>query len=135
MAARIPARLSRREGRPFGLTVGTAFLVLAALLWWRGRPVTAELFFALGMLLGTLGLIAPGVLHPVQRVWMAGAVLMSKVTTPVFLGLVYFGVMTPIGIVRRVFGDNPLKHRGADGSSWVNRKRGGPEQTTMEHQF
>ena len=60
---------------------------------------------------------------------------MSKVTTPVFLGIVYFSGITPIGIVRRLFGCNPLKHRGGDGRSWLTRGRRGHQQTDMEHQF
>jgi saxitoxin biosynthesis operon SxtJ-like protein len=135
VAERIPARLSRAEGRRFGLTVGVAFLVLAGFLWWRGRPMTSAVFFSLGAILTTLGLIAPGALRPVRRVWMGAAVAMSKVTTPVFLGIVYFGVITPIGMVRRLFGRNPLKHRAGDGSSWLPRERRGHQQTDMEHQF
>ena len=86
----------------------------------------------LGAVLLGLGLVAPGALRPVHRVWMGAAVAMSKVTTPIFLGIVYFGVITPIGIARRLFGGNPLKHRGGDGNSWVARDR---QQTGMEHQF
>ena len=132
MAERIPARLSRGEARRFGLVVGAAFLLLAGFLWWRGRPVAALVCCGLGAVLLGLGLVAPGALRPVHRVWMGAAVAMSKVTTPIFLGIVYFGVITPIGIARRLFGGNPLKHRGGDGNSWVARDR---QQTGMEHQF
>jgi hypothetical protein len=36
---------------------------------------------------------------------------LSKVTTPIFMGIVYFVVLTPIGFIRRSFGGNPLVHK------------------------
>jgi hypothetical protein len=45
----------------------------------------------------------------------------SRVTTPIFMGIVYFLVITPVAAVRRAVGGNPLRaHRGASG--WVDRQ-------------
>src|SRR5438093_11743421 len=92
MAARIPARLTAVEGRRFGLTVGGAFLVLAALALWRHRPVTLAVFATLGGVLGTAGLVLPTRLGPVFRAWMVFAERLSRITTPIFLALVYYAV-------------------------------------------
>jgi hypothetical protein len=43
----------------------------------------------------------------------------SRVTTPVFLGVVYFAVMMPIGIVMRAVGRNPIRHHPREGSYWA----------------
>jgi hypothetical protein len=67
------------------------------------------------------GLVIPGSLGPVYRAWMGFAHALSRVTTPIFMGIVYFLVITPIAVIRRAVGGNPLRaHRGATG--WVNRK-------------
>ena len=79
----IPARLSRAELRRFGLVVGGAFLVLAAVLWWRGQGLAPTIAATLGTALVAGGLLVPGRLGPVYRGWMGLAVLLSKVTTPV----------------------------------------------------
>ena len=60
----IPAELRR-----FGLTVGMALVLLAALLFWRQRPWW-PLFLGLGGLFIGLGLLLPSWLAPVERVWM-----------------------------------------------------------------
>jgi hypothetical protein len=78
------------------------------------------------------GLLVPGQLGPVQRAWMGLAHAISKVTTPIFMGVVFFIVLTPVGLVMRLFGRNPIHHRAIDRSYWAGRTdtRGG-----MTHQF
>ena len=110
MAERIPARLTPAEGRRFGLTVGAAFIVFAGIFWWRGSERIATVFVAVGGLLVLAGLVLPGQLGPVYRAWMGLALLISKVTTPLFMGIVYFLVITPIAFLRRQLGGNPLVH-------------------------
>lgn len=90
------------EGRRFGVTVGLAFLVLAALMAWRGHGTALRVIGALGGSLVLAGLVVPGYLGPVYRTWMQFALLLSKVTTPIFMGVVYFLVITPIGLLRRL---------------------------------
>ena len=133
MAKGISAGLSRGEARRFGLVVGAAFLVLGLLVWWRGRPLGSQVFGVIGAALILFGLLLPNALRPVHRAWMGLALGISKVTTPIFLGLIYFGVITPIGLVRRVFGHDTLRPSRTDNSSWVTRKAG--EQSGLNHQF
>ncbi len=132
MAHTVPARLTTAEGRRFGLTVGLAFLVIAALMKWRGLSSLAVAFAILGALLGAGGLSLPRHLGPVQRGWMALALAISKVTTPVVMGLVYFVVITPIGVLRRAFGHNSLKPR-ANGTLWI--PRGSEKRGDLTRQF
>ena len=135
MATGIPARLTREEGRKFGLTVGAAFLALSGLLWWRGRHSAALVFMALGSLLVLAGLVLPARLGPVQRAWMGFAQLLSRVTTPLFMGIVYFLILTPTGGIMRLFGRNPIRRPLSDGSFWVRRPAGEGQRGRMEHQF
>jgi hypothetical protein len=104
--------------------VGAAFLALAALMWWRGRPAGLIAFATVGALLLMAGLAVPGRLGPVYRAWMGVALLLSKVTTPIFMGVVYFLVLTPVGLVLRALGKHPLGAPGRTGSVWVGRAQG-----------
>ena len=106
MATRVPARLTAAEGRRFGLTVGGAFLVFAAVAYWRGHPTTTVVLGGLGAILGLAGLVIPTHLGPVERGWMRLAHLISKVTTPVVMGVMYLLVLTPVGVLRRRVGGN-----------------------------
>ena len=132
MEARIPARLTATEGRRFGLTVGIAFLALAAVALWRSRSVAAMVLSVLGGLLVFAGLIAPTRLGPVERAWMGLAHLISKVTTPIVMGVIYFAVFTPIGVAMRLAGRNPMVHSNATGSTWIRRTSG---RSDLSRQF
>jgi len=134
LEAGIPARLSPVEGQKFSVTVGVAFLVLAGLLhFWRHRETAGAIFGALGVLLIVAALAVPTRLGPVQRAWMGLAHAISKVTTPIFMGIVFFVVMTPIGLLMRLFGRRALVHREQHGSFWVAPVSGG--RSDMERQF
>jgi hypothetical protein len=124
MAAGIPARLTAAQGRRFGLTVGGAFLVFAAIAWWRGHPTTTTVLGALGGTLSLAGLVIPTLLGPVERAWMKLAHLISKVTTPIVMGAMYLLVLTPVGLLRRTFGGNPMVHPPEGGTYWKARPEG-----------
>ena len=89
----------------------------------------------MGALLALLGLVLPAALGPVRRGWMSLALLISKVTTPILLGVIYFAVITPVGLVRRLLGRDPMRVRHRKPSVWVEWDATGSEPSNMEHQF
>jgi hypothetical protein len=134
LEAGIPARLTAAEGRKFGVTVGVAFLVLASLLhFWRHKETAGSITGAIGALLVVAALAVPARLGPLQRAWMGLAKMISKVTTPIFMGIVFFAVITPIGLVMRAFGRRSLVHPERDGSFWAAPASHG--RSDMERQF
>ena len=128
-------RLTETEGRKFGLSVGMAFILLSAILIWRGHDLLARVLFGTGVGLVLAGLFVPARLGPVYRSWMGLALLMSRVTTPVFMGITFFLVITPIGIVMRMLGRDPMVRRPVDGSYWVTRGTGPGRRSNLERQF
>ncbi len=135
MAERISTRLTAGQGRRFGFTVGVAFAGLGGLLWWRGHEVSAVVLGALGGVLVLAGLAAPTRLVPVERVWMAVARRVSRIMTPIVMGVVYFLVVTPIGLVIRLLGRNPLATPESQGGFWVSRAEEEAGRGGMNHQF
>jgi len=133
VAAGIPARLTPAEGRKFAFTVGAAFLVLAAITWWRDKEIAKWVFTSLGAALLVAGTVVPGKLGPVYRGWMGLAHAISKVTTPIFMGIVYYVVVTPIGLLMRAVGRRPMVHGEQDGGFWRAPPSGG--RADLERQF
>jgi Saxitoxin biosynthesis operon protein SxtJ len=134
LASGVPARLSPTEGRKFGLLVGGAFLLLAALLWRRAHVTAAWTAAVVGCGLFGWGLVAPARIGPVYRGWMALATAISKVTTPVFMSVLFFLVLTPAGVVARLVGHRPLSRPRGTGTFWQSRPAGA-RQGQLDHQF
>ena len=110
---------SLRAEREFGLVVGGVFVLLG--VWWlyRGKFASgAHVVIPLGSLLVLLGLIWPRALVLPNRAWMLLAEGLSFVTTRIILGVVFFLVVTPIGIVKRLSGWDPLSRRSPRSASY-----------------
>ena len=82
--------------------------MLAGIAWWRGGRIAPLVFGMLAAPLVLGALAVPTALGPVERAWMAFAERLSRITTP-------------IGLVMRAFGKNPLDHRSARDSFWIER--------------
>ena len=136
LATGIPARLSAKELRRFGFTVAIPLALLGGVGIWRGHSVLPIVLGGLALILAGLAVVAPSLLGPVHRVWMQVAHALGWFNTRVLLGLVYFFVMTPIGIVMRLMGRDPLDRRLTDRPSyWVERRLHGDARGSMEHRF
>lgn len=109
-----------RAEREFGLLVGAVFGLLG--LWWlyRGKFVSAATVLAItGAALVLFGLMLPRVLVIPRRLWMKLAEALAFVSSRVILALIFFLVLTPIGLVKRAMGWDPLQRRaGARESFW-----------------
>ncbi len=125
------------KGKRFATTLAVAFAVLAAIGYLRHRPTTSIAFGTLAIFFQAAALAIPARLEPVERAWMGLAHAMSRVTTPVFMSIVYFVVLTPIGLVRRLVAGNPLVHKPVANSYWVGRKKleKAAARSRMERQF
>ena len=135
MATTVPARLNAREGRRFGVQVGLAFAVLGAVSAWRQHFSAAAVLGGIGGLLFLAGLVVPGHLGPIHRAWMSLAAAISRVTTPIFLGIVYFLVVTPIGWLLRIVGHRPLAPTPGAPSAWTARDAAQGPRSDLTRQF
>lgn len=134
--AKSPAvRLTTAEGRKFGIPVGIAFLVLGLVVAWRGGVVASPIIGGVGVGLILAALLIPTHLGPVYRAWMGMALLLSKVTTPILMGVIYFLVITPIALLMRLMGRNPMVRKPVDGSFWILRAEGSGRRSDLERQF
>jgi hypothetical protein len=131
------SRLSAAAGRRFAWTLAGAFAALGVLATWRGRDRTGLILAALTILFLLGGLVAPTRLGPIEKAWMAFARAISRVTTPIFMAIVYFLVITPTALVRRKLGKRTLSPPRSASTFWVERERRDPESARrrMERQF
>jgi Kef-type K+ transport system membrane component KefB len=104
--------LDARGLRQFALTTGAIIAVLfgVALPWLLGAAWPFWPWI-LAVSLALWGLIAPRTLRPVYRAWMRFGLLLSRITTPLILSLVFFLLFMPVGLVMRLVGNDPMQRR------------------------
>jgi hypothetical protein len=128
------------EDRKFVFTVSAAFIVLAGVIALRGRTLPAMVPAALAALLMLTSVLLPRTIPAIHRGWMAGAHAISRVTTPIVLGIVYYLVLTPTGLIRRMAGRSSLRKAGPPPRSgphtyWVSRAVRARPPGDMRRQF
>jgi len=101
--------LDRKGLRDFGLVTGAIVAALFGVFfpWVFERAFPLWPWVILG-LLGGWALVAPNSLRPVYRGWMRIGLLLSKITTPIVMGLVFLVIFIPVGLVMRVMRRDPL---------------------------
>jgi hypothetical protein len=117
------------------LVFAAFFGVLTVLRVWSGKPW--ELFASAAVLMIVLALAVPGVLAPFNRLWYRFGMLLSRITQPIVLGLLYFVAVTPLAIIMRSTGKDPLRLRLRENvdSYWIERDPPGPSGSSMIRQF
>jgi hypothetical protein len=97
---------------------------LGTILYFKDKPlIVSEILWNLAWIVGLAGLIFPPLVRPVFVVMMAVALPIGFVVSTILMLIIYFLIMTPIGLVMRVFGYDPMRMRPAAGaeSFWIER--------------
>jgi len=97
--------------RSFGVSVGVVLCVIAALLVWRGRIMRAEVVGGIGGVLLAAGLIYPPLLKYPSAAWWRFSKALGYVNARVLLTVLFTVVLTPLSLVWRLTGKDPLARR------------------------
>jgi hypothetical protein len=124
------------SNRSFGWVFTAVFVIIAMwplvsggmLRWW-------SLFFAVAFALVTVA--APNLLALPNQLWLRLGLLLNRIISPIVLAFLFYVVLTPMGVLMRVFGKDNLRLRrsASDTSYWINRDPPGPKPDSMNHQF
>ena len=103
----VPKKSKREINREFGLLMALVFSIISGFLAWKG---SSTLFYLLpiALIFYLLAKLAPMALDPLERVWMKFAEVLSVVMTTLILTLLFSFVITPIGLIMRLFGKDPM---------------------------
>ena len=122
--------------RSFGLVFAAVFLLVClAPLKSGGEPrlwagAVAAVFLV-------VSLTAPRLLKPLNRLWFLVGMALHHVVTPLVMGLLFFLTITPLSMLMRAFGKDPLGLRRDDAAAsyWIVRQPPGPAPASMRRQF
>ena len=126
---------TKKELREFAFVVGGVFLVIGLIRAWHHKSF--GFFIYPSSILILLGFVAPKLLMPLQKTWMALALCMGWVMTRVILSIVFFLVITPISLFLRLSGTRffDLKFRDNTSSSYWQPRNEIKDKLSYEKQF
>jgi hypothetical protein len=122
--------------RSFGLVIA-AVLTCVALLPLRRGATIHFVPLAVALVLATLALIAPKTLRPLNQLWFKLGMVLHKVTNPLVMGILFFGLILPVSVIFRLSGKDPL-NRSFDKrarSYWLMRSASEGDAIDMRRQF
>jgi hypothetical protein len=122
--------------RQFGIIMGTAFLVIAGLVFLKHRQVCLPLA-TISLVFFTSAFVAAAVLKPFYIIWMRFAYIVSWINTRIILCVIFYVIFTPIGLIMRLL-RRDLLERAVDRkrvSYWIEREKRECRKADYERQF
>ena len=101
-----------KELRKFGITTGIIVAVFFGLVmpWIFSRPIPGWPWAASSVLI-IWALIAPDTLKIAYKIWMRIGLTLGRVNTKIVLGIVFYLVFTPMGLLMRIFRKDPMRQK------------------------
>ncbi|MGB8328889.1 MAG: SxtJ family membrane protein [Polyangiales bacterium] len=124
------------SNRSFGLVFAVVFAIIALLPLFHGGGVRLW-SLGVGALFAGLAFAAPQVLAPLNRLWLKLGLLLHKIVNPIVLGIMFYLVVTPTGLIMRLLGKDllRLKRDPVVQSYWIERTPPGPKPESLGDQF
>jgi hypothetical protein len=124
------------SNRSFGILFTAVFAAAGVYGLWRGGILTPWML-ALAAFTAAVTLARPVWLAPFNRAWMQFGALLHRIVSPVVLGLLYFGMFTPIGWVMRLAGHDAMARRWDPSATsyWIRRAPPGPADDSFRDLF
>jgi saxitoxin biosynthesis operon SxtJ-like protein len=124
----------KQNGRKFGFTMAGAFTVFALIFLYKHRLTVVYTLGTLSALFLFFALLAPKLLEPVERVWMAFARVLGAINTRIIMGFFYVLVFVPLALLFKVIGRDEMRRRGRRSSgaqtNWDDYR---PRQRNARH--
>ena len=120
------------SNRSFGIVFFIVFLLIALYpLIYSGEIRVWSVIISLIFLV--LGLLNSKILSPLNKLWFKFGIFLGKIISPLIMGIIFFLVVTPIGLIMRIFGKDILNLKyNKNQSYWIEKS--GPK-SKMKNQF
>ena len=126
----------KKDLRDFGITFGVVLGILAGALWWKEKD-TYSIFIILSLAFFFFGFALPNLLKPLQKAWMAFAVVLGFFMSKLILSILFYILFTVIGLGSRIFGKKflDMKIDSSRETYWKYRKPASFDKHKYEKQF
>ena len=123
------------SNRKFGFFFTFVFVVVAAYFYYSDNVTWAYVFSAAAMIFLLVTLIKSDALLPLNKLWMRFGLLLGMIVSPIVLGIIFFGLFTPIAMLMRLRGRDELRLKFTrKASHWISRSEQ-IKSESFKHQF
>ena len=120
------------SNKSFGIVFFVVFLIVALYPLVNSKDIRIW-SLVISVIFLFLGLINSRLLTPLNKLWFKFGIFLGKIFSPIIMGIIFFLVVTPIGLIMRVLGKDLLNLKyNKDESYWI--KKSGPK-SKMKNQF
>ncbi len=116
--------------RKFGFFFSFVFFVLSLYVFFKIHNLIAYFLIIISISFFILAKFNPDKLFPLNRLWMKLGFVLGIVVTPIVMGIIYFGLFVPIGLILRIIGRDELRIKNKKKNSFW-RKRSGQNNFKM----
>ena len=103
---------SKKELKVFGAMLLAFAALVGGLVWWKFESQqTAQIIWAVGAVVTLVYFAVPPFRMPVYRGWMYAAYPIGWTVSHVLLGIIFYLVITPIGLIMRLLGYDPMQRK------------------------
>jgi len=128
--------VSNKELGQFAISTGIIVsIIFAWFIPWLADTAINTNVIVFSLLWIVWGVLLPGTLTPVYKGWMRFGVVMSKITTPLILSIIYYALITPLGLIMRIFGKDLLNRKLDDTAESYRVKSEMIEADNLEQPF
>tara|TARA_A100001388_G_scaffold226240_1_gene177363 strand:+ start:410 stop:790 length:381 start_codon:yes stop_codon:yes gene_type:complete len=120
--------------RNFGIIFSIFFLILSGYFYLNfGMNLSTKIFIFLTIVFFILGLLNSKILYPLNLIWYKFGILLGKIISPIIMGIIFFLIVTPIGIFMKIIKKDILNLKFSKQKTyWI--KKNGPK-SKMKNQF
>ena len=122
------------SNRKFGYFFTFVFAIFASYFYYHSSISWAYFFIVFSSIFLTVSIFNADLLLPLNKLWMRFGMLLGMIVSPIVLGLIFFGLFTPIALIMRISGRDELRLRLKKTSHWTKRKKD-EQPATFKHQF
>jgi len=128
---------TKKELRKFGITIGIVLVAFSSLMYLIHRQIHPLLLWQIPLVSVFIALVYPILLWPFQKIWMALSIILELIMTRVILGILFYLILTPIGLIAKWFGNDFLNlNRDPEAKTYWNRRENRvKDKSSYENQF
>ena len=118
----IHSEIKLPPNRNFGFFFTLIFLIIGGYFWYKSEILLGYCSGTIATLLFIITLINADILLPLNKLWMRFGLLIGMIISPLVIGLIFFGLITPIAYLLRFRGRDELRLKRQEQSThWINR--------------